>query len=135
MYRHLLAALLAAATTACATYTATSGRVVLKDGKRVVDIAFNDRDREVIERYYRHTRPRRTGLPPGLAKRAGNLPPGLAKRDTLPPGLRTEPLPYELEAKLSPLPSAYVRVRIGRDIVLMNRKTHVIFDVIHGVVN
>jgi hypothetical protein len=68
-----------------------------------------------------------------LAKRGGNLPPGLAKRDRLPPGLQGDALPYELERKLSRLPSSYVRVRIGQDIVLMDRNTRVVFDVVYGV--
>jgi len=79
------------------------------------------------------------GLPPGLAKRGDNLPPGLKKKDRLPPGLAKrdrvpadvhyEPLPRDLERKLSPLPDRnMIRVRIGQDIVLMNRKTRVILD-------
>ncbi len=80
------------------------------------------------------------GMPPGLAKRGGDLPPGLKKKDRLPPGLAKrdrmpddvhyEPLPRELEVKLTPLPDKnYVRVRVGKDIVLFNTKTRVVFDI------
>lgn len=115
----------------CATQAATSGRMVIRDQQAVVDVSFNRHDRALIEQYYRGAR--RQGLPPGLAKRNGALPPGLAKRDTLPPGLAADPLPVELERQLAPLPSGYVRVRVGGDIVLMDRRTRVVFDVIHGI--
>jgi hypothetical protein len=129
MHKYILALLLALQLGGCASYTSTSGRVVIRDDTGVVDIRIDDRDRVHIHDYYRSSK----GLPPGLAKRGGNLPPGLAKRDRLPPGLQGDALPYELERKLSRLPSSYVRVRIGQDIVLMDRNTRVVFDVVYGV--
>lgn len=132
MYRYLLLVVLAAGVSGgCATHAATSGRVVIKDEHATVDIRFSDHDRLLIEDYYKK---KRKGLPPGLAKRNG-LPPGLARRDTLPPGLQYDPLPAELEARLTRLPSNYVRVRVGKDIVLMDGKTRVIFDVIYSAAN
>lgn len=133
MYRYVLFALLALMLSGCATYGATSGKVVIKDDDSVVDIRISDRDRVLIEDYYKKSGKHRKGLPPGLAKRGGNLPPGLARRDKLPPGLQGEPLPYDLEGKLTRLPSSYVRVRVGQDIVLMDRHTRVLVDVIYGV--
>ena len=129
MYRYVLFALLALILGGCASYTSTSGRVVIRDDTGVVDIRIDDRDRAHIHDYYRKNK----GLPPGLAKRSGHLPPGLAKRDRLPPGLQGDALPYELERRLSRLPSSYVRVRIGQDIVLIDRNTRVIFDVVYGI--
>jgi hypothetical protein len=129
MRTHILVLLLALVLGGCASYTSTSGRVVIRDDTGVVDIRFDDRDRAHIHDYYRGGK----GLPPGLAKRGGNLPPGLAKRDRLPPGLQGDALPYELERKLSRLPSSYVRVRIGQNIVLMDRDTRVVFDVVYGI--
>ncbi len=76
---------------------------------------------------------KRKKIPPGLAKRGGDLPPGLVKRDVLPPGLQGRTLPYDLETQLTPLPESYVRVQIGTDVVLLNRKTRVVMDVIYGV--
>ena len=134
MIRYSLIVLLAVSVTACAAGVMTSGRVVLKDDTATVDVRFSDRDRELIENYFRPKKGRK-GLPPGLAKRGDNLPPGLAKRDKLPPGLSGEPLPRDLESRLSPLSDTYVRVRIGGDIVLMDGRTRVIFDVIYGVGN
>jgi hypothetical protein len=129
MNRHFLIALAVLMLAGCATQAATSGRVVIRDDTGVVDIRIDDRDRAHIHDYYRGGK----GLPPGLAKRGGHLPPGLAKRDRLPPGLQGDALPHELERKLSRLPSSYVRVRVGQDIVLMDRNTRVVFDVVYGI--
>jgi hypothetical protein len=131
MRTHIPVLLLALVLGGCASYASTSGRVVIRDDTGVVDIRIDDRDRAHIHDYYRINK----GLPPGLAKRGGNLPPGLAKRDRLPPGLQGNSLPYELERKLSRLPSSYVRVRIGQDIVLMDHNTRVVLDVVYGAAN
>ncbi len=100
-------------------------------------IVFSTRDRDIIRDYFHGGY---SNLPPGLAKRNGNLPPGLQKhleRDgTLPPGLqkRLTPFPYDLERRLPRLPDIYVRGRIGTDVVILNRNTQRILDVIHDVV-
>lgn len=134
LYSLLLIALLAVSATGCATHLMTSGRVVVKDENRVIDVSFSDRDRRLIDEYYRgHRKHKGKKMPPGLAKRGGNLPPGLAKRDVLPPGLQGRTLPADLEAKLTRLPESYVRVTIGADVVLLNRSTRVVLDVIYGV--
>ncbi|MBI3668413.1 MAG: hypothetical protein HY237_01325 [Acidobacteria bacterium] len=97
---------------------------------------FRKHDREIIIEFYR-SRP--SGLPPGLAKRNGNLPPGLEKHlernGTLPPGLqkRVEPLPPELDVRLPRLPTIYRRCRIGPHVIILNRKTSAILDIIRGV--
>ncbi|MFQ5931366.1 MAG: hypothetical protein ACE5MM_03055 [Nitrospiraceae bacterium] len=115
----------------CATYPSTSGRVVVHDKNTHVEVAFSDRDRSLIRKYYR-----RHHLPPGLAKRS-SLPPGLQKqvqrRGQLPPGLRGNHLPHELEVQLSSLPEGYVRLRVGVDVVLMNTHTRVIVDVVKDI--
>lgn len=131
-YGLLLIALWAVTASGCATSVMTSGRVVIKDENRVIDVSFNDHDRRLIREYYADQRKHKR-MPPGLAKRGGNLPPGLAKRDVLPPGLQEYALPNDLEVQLTPLPSAYVRVRIGADLVLLDRRTRVVLDVIYGV--
>jgi hypothetical protein len=80
------------------------------------------------------------GLPPGLAKRGGSLPPGLQKhiqrKGTLPPGLqkRMEPFPRELDARLPPVPSVWRRVIVGRDVILLDRRTNRILDIIENVI-
>ena len=135
MYKYVLATLAALMLSGCASYTATSGQVVIKDDDKMIDVRIGDNDRALIENHYKKSKKHKKGLPPGLAKRGGNLPPGLAKRDKLPPGLQGEPLPSGLEGKLSPLLPNYVRVRVGQDIVLMDRKTRVVLDVVYGVAN
>jgi len=98
---------------------------------------FGERDRELITRYYSN---HGSNLPPGLAKRGGNLPPGLEKHlernGTLPPGLqkRIEPCPEELERQLPPLPAEYQRAVIGVHVVILNRNTNVIVDIMKDVV-
>lgn len=126
--------LLAAGLTGCISIPEnTSGRVVVHDKNTHVDVSFNDRDRSLIHGYYGKQKKKHKRVPPGLAKRGGKLPPGLAKRDRLPPGLQGRGLPHSLESSLSYLPNDYVRVKVGTDIVLMNRNTRVVFDIIYGV--
>src|SRR5215467_1898703 len=107
-----------------------------RDSKGGVRIVFSVHDRDVIRDYYRD---RNSNLPPGLAKRGGNLPPGLQKhleRDgTLPPGLqkRVQPFPIELERRLPRLPEAYSRVTLGVDILILDRRTQRIMDIVHDI--
>ena len=107
-----------------------------KDDDQGGRIVFGAHDRELISRYYSN---RNSNLPPGLAKRGGNLPPGLEKhleRDgTLPPGLqkRVQPCPEELERQLPRLPADYRRVVLGAHIMIVNRNTNVIVDILKDV--
>jgi len=106
------------------------------DDDRGGRIVFSVRDRDTIRSYYQD---RNSNLPPGLAKRNGNLPPGLQKhleRDgTLPPGLqkRVQPFPEDLERRLPPLPETYRRVTLGVDIMILDRRTQRIVDIIHDI--
>lgn len=99
-------------------------------------IVFTTHDQEIIRGYYHD---RYSNLPPGLAKRGGNLPPGLQKhleRDgQLPPGLqkRVEPFPEELERRLPRLPEPYSRVTLGMDILILDRRTQRIMDIVRDV--
>ena len=114
MTRILMLAVLALSLGGCAPVFSTSGRVVLKDDNKMIDVSISDRDRAAIEDYYKGGRRGRKGR-------------------GLPPGLSGEPLPAELDARLAPLPRNYVRVRVGGDIVLMDRKTRVVVDVASGL--
>ncbi len=101
-----------------------------------VAIIFSTHDRDIIRDYYSD---RFSNLPPGLAKRNGDLPPGLQKHlergGSLPPGLqkRLTPFPEELDARLPRLPSIYRRATIGVDVVILDRRTERIVDIIHDV--
>jgi hypothetical protein len=100
---------------------------------------FLPEERRIIENYYRATGPSK-GLPPGLAKRGGKLPPGLQKHldknGTLPPGLqkRLEPLPQDLDSRLPRLPDYWERVILERDVILVDRRTNRILDIIENVI-
>lgn len=130
MHKLFIVAFVALFITACQTAPYTSGRVTVHGDNASVSIGFNDYEREQIYKYYRGKKGKR--VPPGLAKK-NKLPPGLAKRDRLPPGLQGRSLPGDLERRLRRLPDNYVRVKVGTDIVLMDRNTRVVFDVIYGV--
>ncbi len=99
---------------------------------------FLPKEKEIIIEFFR--RPPASGLPPGLAKRGGDLPPGLQKqlkrKGNLPPGLqkRLEPLPSELEIRLPKLPETWGRVILGRHVILIDRRTQRILDIIENVV-
>ena len=93
---------------------------------------YKDHDREVARGWYVE---HQGHLPPGLAKR-DQLPPGLQRqlivRGTLPPGLqaRVQPVPRDLEVRLAPPPPECAHVFIGGNIVLLNRHTNVVVDVV-----
>lgn len=117
-----------------------------------VSIVFTPEERRAITQYYAkeivdqaweaegkdHGKKGKKGLPPGLAKK-GKLPPGLQKQlqrnGTLPPGLekKMEPLPEPLHARLRPLPPEYERVVVGQDVVILDRTTQKILDIIRDV--
>lgn len=76
------------------------------------------------------------GLPPGLAKKE-TLPPGLAKQleknGTLPPGLAKRDLPEDLYSRLPRRTKNQDRVLVGDDIVLIERTTGRVLDIIRDV--
>ncbi len=102
---------------------------------------FLPEERRAIEDYYRHGKSGKAkGLPPGLAKRGGNLPPGLQrhleKNGQLPPGLqkRLDPLPADLDRRLPSLPDYWERVVLENDVILLDRRTNRILDIIENVI-
>ncbi len=72
-------------------------------------------------------------LPPGLAKK-GTLPPGLAKQlarnGHLPPGLEYRGLPQDLMRQLPPLDARYGYVIIDNRVLLIQRASNLILDVL-----
>ncbi len=73
------------------------------------------------------------GLPPGLAKKK-QLPPGLAKRQSLPPGLQKQALPEEVTRHLPPPPKGTERVIVDNDVVLVEKGTQIVLDIIRDVI-
>jgi len=100
---------------------------------------FLPEERKIIYEYYHQGAPTR-GLPPGLAKRGGKLPPGLQKQldknGRLPPGLqkRLQPVPADLDRRLPRLPELWERVILERDVILIDRRTNRILDIIENVI-
>ena len=100
---------------------------------------FLPEERRIIENYYRSGGPSK-GLPPGLAKRGGKLPPGLQKHleknGTLPPGLqrRLQPLPTDLDGRLPRLPDYWERVILDRNVILLDRRSNRILDIIENII-
>ena len=130
MLRKLLILLLVLMATGCATHAVTSGRVVVRDDGAPAGLRFQERDRAMVVEYFRASKRNKT-LPTPVKRE--QLPPGLAKRDTLPRHLHGQLLPADLEARLPALPGAYVRLLVGRDLVLMHRNTRRILDVLYTV--
>jgi len=91
-----------------------------------------DHDRQAARGWYDE---HQGHLPPGLAKK-DQLPPGLQRqlvvRGTLPPGLqkRLQPVPQDLEVRLAPPPPECAHVLIGGNIVLLNRRTNLVVDIV-----
>lgn len=120
MWIYSWAAVLVLLLTGCSAHTATSGRIAIRDDRAIVETRFSDRDRTIVQEYYRITKPKKAST-------------GLAKRDVLPPGLQGKPLPRDLVGRLSPLPATQSRIIVGQDIVLMQRDTRVVLDILYGV--
>jgi hypothetical protein len=102
---------------------------------------FLPEERRAIEDYYRQgSKGKAKGLPPGRANRGGKLPPGLQKHwdknGQLPPGLqkRLEPLPVELDHRLPRLPEYWERMVLERDVILIDRRSNRILDIIENVI-
>ena len=108
---------------------ATSGRRVNPPSQSrgggaeaTVAVIFSTGDREIIIEF---ARGKRSGLPPGLAKK-DRLPPGLERQlrrnAQLPPGLqkRLTPFPSALEAELGRLPGGARRVFLGNRALILS---------------
>jgi hypothetical protein len=139
----------------CAAQAVTSGRVAVRDDRPAAapkpapassenaapaasprfndraapSLRFSDRDRVVVAEYYQTRKPKAA---PGAAKRAA-LTAGLARGAKLPAGAQGRSLPRELEARLGAPPADTVRLVVARDVVLMERKTHLVRDILYGV--
>ena len=83
---------------------------------------FSETERKIIEAFY--------GKPSGPLA-ASSAKPG----NVLDSGLRPAKLPSDLLARLPDLPAPYTRYILGADVVLVNRDTHAILDVIPQIVH
>lgn len=91
-----------------------------------------DAENRIIQDYYRIGSGH---LPPGAAKK-GDVPPPLAKQlhraGVIPAGLdkKLDKLPEDLDRKLVPVPSGYLRRICGMTVLLILEKTSLVVDTI-----
>ncbi len=128
-----------------AAQTAASETVVAQ----AVEAVFNAIEKRLINDYFAKKavkrgkvkiKPKKAGksgsTPPGLAARK-TLTPGHAKRlerkGTLPPGLAKRDLPPDLASLLPPVRPGHKRYVVGNDVVLIERATGLILDILFGV--
>ncbi len=88
-------------------------------------LRFSDAERKTITTFYSQA----GGRAPTGAIPAQRVKPG----DVLGSGLRPNKLPTDLDKLLPNLPDPYTRLTLGADVVLVNRNTHAILDVIPQV--
>jgi hypothetical protein len=97
-------------------------------------IAFSGEDRQMTDWWFR----RNEGAIRRSYDPAGKVPPRidreLAPNDRLPVAVQKAYLPWGLERLLSPLPAGLDRFVVGHHIVLVDRRTATVLDVMRDVV-
>jgi hypothetical protein len=91
-------------------------------------ILFTGEDRHTIDQFFR----RHAGERNERGAKARKEP--LLIRERLPRGASTRPLPPALDDQLPPLPAGYARVILGRDVLLVERRSKTILDIMREVV-
>lgn len=99
-----------------------------------IGAVFGDQDRAAVRAYYGDRYQTAQRCPPGLAKKNnGCQPPGQAKKyivgQPLPAGVAWYPVPPVLVQRLPPLPPDHGYVRVGADVLILNRSTRLVVDV------
>lgn len=113
--------------------------------KRIIENFFDKRagkaEREQVKKSKKAKKAKKgkrgKGPPPGLARKE-SLPPGLAmqleKKGTLPPGLAKRQLPADLANMLPPTPKGRERVIVDNNVVLIEKATGKILDIMKDVI-
>jgi hypothetical protein len=109
-----------------------------------VGAVLSELERNIIDEYYR-LKSRMTGVEPAPQpgaeppRRAGSVTRGI-QQDTetkagaaLPSGVRRDPLPADLRAKLPPSAPGTDRVLVGGDVALIDKTNNVVLDVMPSV--
>lgn len=91
---------------------------------------FSDGERSRIKGYYLYNRPYKKPMPPGLRKKYSHR---YQRYQVLPRGVPYNRLPHRLENRLPRLPTDYIRIVVGGNVMIMNVRTRVIYDVIFGL--
>ena len=118
----LVSALLAGG---CATTVATSGNVAIGGSHGSIGVNFTANDRRTIKNYYNEKR-KHSGKSPESSE--------LVKADQLSSSMQLVKLPPDLETKLTRIDKAYVRIIVGSDVVLIDKKSRVVIDIYRDVV-
>lgn len=104
-------------------------------GDVILSTVLTEAERRLIRDYFTTTPA--SALPPGLAKR-DRLPPGLAaqveRNGVLPPGLSGQALPDDLTRRLPRRAAEIDRVVVGSDVLLIERGTRLILDILEDVI-
>jgi len=91
-------------------------------------ILFTGDDRKAIDTFFRkHANP-------GAEQKQLPRRDPLLIRDRLPENALIHPLPSALDSQLPSLPHGYHRVIVGRDVVLLDLRSHTILDIMREVV-
>lgn len=90
---------------------------------------FSDSDRSRIKGYYLYNRPYNRTRPPGHRKQYSHR---YQRHQALPHNVPCSRLPPHLESRLPRLPADYIRIVVGGDVMIMNVRTRVIYDVFLG---
>jgi hypothetical protein len=110
--------------------------VEIKKSTPPVIVTFSEQDRQKITDYYQSRTGSSKEMEQGQEKMQ-ELPPDLQKHipkySHLPPGLEEFRLPPELENNLPSLPAGYIRIKVGTNVVLLDKNTGVAADVIWNV--
>ena len=96
-----------------------------RQGGNASGTGFSEAERALIVGFYEQQGART----PGREKPAQRVKAG----DKLDPGQSPNRLPDELSRKLPDLPDPYTRLTLGGDVILVNRNTHDILDVVPQV--
>ena len=97
---------------------------------------FGERERETINKYFHNPY---SPLPQVMKNGGGDVPPGLRNQvaisNLLPPELQPKVLPFPppLERRLTKLPKPWERAVIGPDVIIVNRKTQQVSDLMRSV--
>jgi hypothetical protein len=91
-------------------------------------ILFSGEDRQTIDHFFRRQGTQNGGNG-GKARRDP-----LLIRERVPQGVPTRPLPHALDHQLPPLPPGYARLILGRDVLLVERRSQTILDIVREVV-
>jgi hypothetical protein len=116
-------------TTKPATSSKTAGQPPARGESPSTHAAFSSRDRETIRVYFKNLLSKHPHDAGGMP---ANFQSDLAKGSLVVPSLqkRFHPLPKDLEEKLPHLADYYVRGSIDTDVILMDRRTNRVEDII-----